>query len=84
MIGQIKGEYEAKEDRMQKYLKLINQLIQEFDQEDFIQVPWSQNSEADKVARQALSEEGMDLLDLKVELQRHLSIDELHTFMILN
>ena len=84
MIGQIKGEYEAKEGQMQKYLKLINQLIQEFDQEDFIQVPWSQNSEADKVARQALSEEGMDLLDLKVELQRHLSIDELHTFMILN
>lgn len=27
VIGQIKGEYEAKEDRMQKYLKLINQLI---------------------------------------------------------
>ena len=26
----------------------------------------------------------MDPLDLKVELQRHLSIDELHTFMILN
>ena len=69
---------------MQKYLKLINQLIQEFDQEDFIQVPRSQNSKADKVARQALSKEGMDPLDLKVELQRHLSIDELHTFMILN
>ena len=26
----------------------------------------------------------MDPLDLKVELQRHLSIDKLHTFMILN
>ena len=26
VIGQIKGEYEAKEDRMQKYLRLMNHL----------------------------------------------------------
>ena len=35
VIGQIRGESEAKEGRMQKYLKLTNQLIQEFDQVDF-------------------------------------------------
>ena len=39
VIVQIKGEYEAKEGRMQKYLKLMNQLVQEFDQMDFIQFP---------------------------------------------
>ncbi|XP_075670049.1 uncharacterized protein LOC142639796 [Castanea sativa] len=31
VIGHIKGEYEAKEDRMQKYLRLMNHLTQEFD-----------------------------------------------------
>ena len=36
VIGQIKGEYEAKKCRMQKYLKLTNQLVQEFNQVDFM------------------------------------------------
>lgn len=31
VIGQINGEFEAKENRMQKHLKLVNQLIGEFD-----------------------------------------------------
>ena len=31
IIGQIKGEFEAKEERMQKYLKLTKLLTQEFD-----------------------------------------------------
>lgn len=84
VIGQIKGEYEAKEGRMQKYLKLMNQLVEEFDQVDYIQVPRSQNSKADEVVRQASLEEGMGSPDLKVEVQRHPSIDELHTFAIQN
>ena len=36
MIGQIKGEYEAKEARMQKYLRLTKHLTQEFDKVDFV------------------------------------------------
>ena len=51
---------------------------------DFIVVPQSQNLEADEVARQASSEEGTDPLVLKVELQRHPSVHELHTFLIQN
>ena len=35
VIRQINGEYEAKEDIMQKYLRLMNYLTQEFDQVDF-------------------------------------------------
>ena len=35
VIGHIKGECEAKEDRMQKYLRLTNHLTQEFDRVDF-------------------------------------------------
>ena len=33
VIGQIKEEYEAKEERMQKYLRLTKHLTQEFDKE---------------------------------------------------
>lgn len=35
VIGQIKGEYKTKEDRMQRYLRLTNHLTQEFDLVDF-------------------------------------------------
>ena len=36
VIGQIKEEYEAKEERMQKYLKLTKHLAQEFDKLEFV------------------------------------------------
>ena len=36
VIGQIKGEYEAKEERMQKYLRLTKHLTQEFDKLEFV------------------------------------------------
>ena len=49
VIGQIKGEYEAKEERMQKYLRLTKHLTQEFDKVEFVQVPRSQNMVADEV-----------------------------------
>lgn len=68
VIGQLRGEYEAKEGRMQKYLKLTNQLVQEFNQVDFTEVPQSQNSKASEVARKASSEEQTGSLDLKVEV----------------
>ena len=35
VIRQIKGEYEAKEERMQKYVKLTKHLTQEFDRVEF-------------------------------------------------
>ena len=36
VMGQIKKEYEAKEERMQKYLKLMERLTQEFDRVEFV------------------------------------------------
>ena len=36
VIGQIKEECEAKEERLQKYLKLTKHLAQEFDKLEFI------------------------------------------------
>ena len=39
VVKQIKREYEAKEERMQKYLRLIRHLTREFDKVKFVQVP---------------------------------------------
>ena len=36
VIGQIKEEYEAKEEMMQKYLRLTKHLTQEFDRVEFV------------------------------------------------
>ena len=36
VIGQIKEKYEAKEERMQKYLRLMKHLTQEFDKVEFV------------------------------------------------
>ena len=36
VIGQVKGDFKAKETRMQKYLKLTNQLMSNFDCAKFV------------------------------------------------
>jgi len=41
VIGQIKEEYEAKKERMEKYLRLTKHLTQEFDKVEFAQIPKS-------------------------------------------
>ena len=69
VIGQIKGEYEAKEERMQKYLRLTKHLTQEFDKVEFVQVPRSQNMAADEVSKLALLEEEGSSMGLAMEVQ---------------
>ena len=64
MIEQIKGEYEAKEERMQKYLRLTKHLTQEFNKVEFVQIPRSQNMAADEISKLASSEEGGVRLNL--------------------
>ena len=39
VIGQVRGDFEAKEMRMHKYLKLVNQLASTFLHTEFIQIP---------------------------------------------
>ncbi|XP_050247585.1 uncharacterized protein LOC126695025 [Quercus robur] len=82
VIGQIRGEYEAKEERMQKYLKLARQLAQEFNTVEFIQIPRSQNLRADEVSKLVSSKEEGTGTDLAMEVQKHPSIDEVATFAI--
>ena len=47
------NRYEAKEDKMKRYLALTSQLISNFDDVKITQVPWEENSEANEVARLA-------------------------------
>ena len=51
VIVQIKEEYETKEERMKKYLRLTKHLTQEFDRVEFVQIPKSQNMLADEIAK---------------------------------
>ena len=57
IIGQVKGEYEAKEERMQKYLKIVQRLSQHFDNLDFVQIPRAKNLKVDFLANLALSDD---------------------------
>ena len=82
VIGQIKEEYEAKEERMQKYLKLTKHLAQKFDKLEFVQIPRDQNMAADEIAKMASLEEGSTSMDLNMEVQKRPSIEEVPTFAI--
>ena len=58
VIGKIRGEYAAKEERMQKYLRLTKHLTQAFDTVEFVQIPRSQNMGADEVSNLASQKKG--------------------------
>uniref|UniRef100_A0A2N9IJZ2 Uncharacterized protein n=1 Tax=Fagus sylvatica TaxID=28930 RepID=A0A2N9IJZ2_FAGSY len=57
IVGQVNGEYEAKEDRMTKYLKLVKNAMNWFDKVILLQVPREQNTGADAFAKLASSDE---------------------------
>ncbi|XP_075658989.1 uncharacterized protein LOC142628836 [Castanea sativa] len=80
--GQIRDEYEAKEERMRKYLRLTKHLTLEFDRVEFAQIPRSQNMIADEIVKLASSKEGLTSMDFEMEVQKHPSIEEVFTFAI--
>ena len=80
VIGQIRGDFEAKETRMQKYLKLTNQLVSTFHRAEFVQIPRDQNAEADEVAQSASADNRDKMNDWRLEEQNSPSIKELQTF----
>ena len=84
VIEQIKGEYEAKEERMQKYLRLTKHLTREFDEVEFIQVLRNQNTLADEISKLASLEEEKLSNNLAMEVQKHPSIEKAPTFTIQN
>ena len=53
VIGQVRGDYKAKEERMPKYLKIVQQLLPHFDNVDFQWILRAKNDEANFLARLA-------------------------------
>ena len=72
VMGQINGIYEAKEERMRKYLDRVIRLVKKFKEANFIQIPREENVEADTLAKEASANEAMDEFD---EVQYIPSID---------
>jgi len=69
VTGQMNNEYEAKKDRMKRYLALTNQLISNFNDVKITQAPREENSEANEVARLASSETNERRPGLLMEVQ---------------
>ena len=58
ILGQVSGEYEAKEDNMRMYLANIQNVIDELSNFWITHIPRSENQQADALARMASSAEG--------------------------
>ena len=55
VIGQVKGKFEAKDERMQGYLSQVKCLQSEFESFDLLHIPRSGNAHADSLAMLATS-----------------------------
>jgi ribonuclease HI len=73
IVGQVKGEYEAKEDRMKKYLTAVKALLTHFEKVELLQIPREDNVAADRLARLASS--GIEI-DGFIEIQGRPSTEE--------
>ena len=82
VVKQIKGEYQAKEERMQKYLRLTRHLTREFDEVEFVQVPRNQNALVDEISKLASLKKGGLTNNLAMKIQKHPNIKEVPTLTI--
>ena len=55
IIGQVKGEFETKDERMQGYLSQVKSMQSKFDSFDLLHVPRNGNAHADSLAMFAIS-----------------------------
>ena len=55
VVGQVKGEFEAKDERMQGYLSQVKCLQSKFDSFDLLHIPRNGNAHADSLAMLATS-----------------------------
>ena len=55
VVGQVRGEFEAKDERMQGYLSQVKCLQSKFDSFDLLHVPKDGNAHADSLAMLATS-----------------------------
>ncbi|XP_050247037.1 uncharacterized protein LOC126694685 [Quercus robur] len=81
IMGQVNGMYEAKEERMKKYLGRVMRLVKRFENADFIQIPREENMEADTIAKEVSADESLKKSD---EVQYMPSIDVLEVQQVDN
>ena len=55
VVGQVRGEFKAKDERMQGYLNQVKCLQPKFDSFDLLHVPRNSNAHADSLAMLATS-----------------------------
>ena len=79
VMDQVNRTYEAKEERVKKYLNKVRRLIKKFSEAHFVQVPREENMEADTLAKEASVSELTDEFD---EIQYMPSIDLLEVQQI--
>ena len=74
MASQYSGEYEARDERMDGYLKLVQNLAQSFDQFALTRIPRAGNAEADALAGSASSSDRGLSRVIPIEFIEHPSI----------
>ena len=79
VISQVNGIYEAKEERMRKYLSKVVRLVKKFKEANFVKILREENMEADTLAKEASMNKAMDGFD---EIQYMPSIDLLEILQI--
>ncbi|XP_057520889.1 uncharacterized protein LOC130801138 [Amaranthus tricolor] len=57
IVGQVNGEFEAKDDGMKMYLQQVKEFVKIFDKFTLVHIPRSQNAQADSLAKLASSAE---------------------------
>ncbi|XP_019251290.1 PREDICTED: uncharacterized protein LOC109230222 [Nicotiana attenuata] len=78
VVSQVNGSYEAREDRMHRYLDKIQVTLRRFKEWTLVLVPREQNSEADALAKLGSSAEEEDLLPGAVVQLIKSAVDEAH------
>uniref|UniRef100_A0A2N9IJ88 Uncharacterized protein n=1 Tax=Fagus sylvatica TaxID=28930 RepID=A0A2N9IJ88_FAGSY len=76
VVGQVNGDYEAKEGRMQQYLQLVRHQISQFREVRLSRIPREQNTEADQLAKSASSSTADD--KIKTVKQSNLETTEVN------
>ena len=82
VVYQVRGEYEAKEEVMKKYLAKVQEAIKLFDLFEIERVPRSQNKRADALSKLASSSFAHLSKEVLVEVVKQKSIGQIHVLAI--
>jgi reverse transcriptase-like protein len=75
IVGQVNGEFEAKDESMKMYLLQVKELVRKFEKFTLSHIPRSENAQADSLARLASSTETAAARDIVWEVLPNPSIN---------